>query len=139
MRGRLIIDHLKDEGAMRDKLCNQKGLSLVELIAAIAIIMLIIGPLLMMTFNLFSNSIEDGERNQTAYIAQAVMEEAKEIAKLGQVDYVPEKEYDGYNIVVNISDFSLNNDFGLKEIVVTVVKENSRFKSVTLKTVVRPT
>lgn len=124
---------------MKDKLFNQKGLSLVELIAAIAIIMLIIGPLLLLTFNLFTNSIEDGERNQTAYIAQAVMEEAKEKVKLGQVNYVPEIEYEGYSVEVNIDDFSLNNELPLKEIVVTVVKENSRFKSVTLKTVVRVT
>lgn len=122
---------------MKGKLFNQRGVTLVELLASVAIIMVIIGPLLVLTFNLFIYSLEDGERNQTAYIAQTVLEEVKNAT----YDSTSE-DYVGYNIVVtgptDITETIDSKTINLKEIMVTVKKENSEFKAVTLKTVVRP-
>lgn len=121
---------------MRNKLLNQRGLTLVELLAAIVILMLIIVPMLSLTSSLFSNSIGDGERNQSANIAQAVMEETKLLVKDGQDTHNPTRpEYAGYDIDVTIKAFSENPN--LKEIKVSVIKENSTFPAVNLKTVVR--
>ncbi len=121
---------------MRNKFLNQRGATLIELLAAIVILMLILGPMLSLTFSLFSNSIEDGERNQSANIGQEVIEEVKLLVSSGQYTYNPNRpEYSGYDIDVEIVDFSENNN--LKEINVTVIKQNSDFSAVTLKTVVR--
>ncbi|MGD9677327.1 MAG: prepilin-type N-terminal cleavage/methylation domain-containing protein [Vulcanibacillus sp.] len=121
---------------MKNKLFNQRGLTLIELLASVVILMLIIGPMLSLTFSLFNYSLEDGERNQSANIGQEVVEEIKLLVRSGQYTYNPSRpEYSDYDIDVEIIDFSENNN--LKEINVTVKKINSSFPAVELKTVVR--
>lgn len=130
------------EGGMKNRILNQRGLTLVELLAATVILALILVPLLTLTISFFTNSLGDGERNQSANVAQAVIEDVKILVKSGDITstgpYIydqSESEYPDYDIDVEIEDFP-DNDL-LKRIYVTVSKESSGFAPVTLKTVVR--
>lgn len=131
---------------------KEQGMTLIEVLAAIVILSLIIGPLLTISFNTFKYTLQDGERNQTTNIAQQVLNEYKPFIieeYRGKVNQLPNDwtevdissiltrpEYADYEIkaFVKKHDSTTPNLAALR---ITTNKKNSSFSPIIFKTVVR--
>lgn len=119
------------------RLHNQRGITLVELLAAILILALIIAPILTFSLNMLDSTMKSGDRNQVINIARGILDDAREQVSNGAETYNPSGyaiDLSAYNVSVNIEKY--NNNPNLKEIEVIVIKNNSRLKAVELKTMV---
>jgi len=83
---------------------NEKGMTLLELLIAVAILALVVGPY----FSQFVTSVEIGERSERVvraeFVAQAVLEEEKQRIKI--LDDGKPKERDGFQVVVSYENHS---------------------------------
>ncbi|MFV9511064.1 type IV pilus modification PilV family protein [Tepidibacillus sp. LV47] len=61
----------------RQKVNNELGMTLVELLAAITILAIIVGPMFLLIGHAYNNYIEDQRKVKALTIAQQKMEEAK--------------------------------------------------------------
>ena len=115
---------------------KRSGFSLVELLAAIVIVMLILAPLLMLSYNLIDNMLKDGDRNQVINVARGILDDARDKVRDGAnaYDYEYSAALTDYNVVVTITNYKSYT--GLKDILVTVSKKQSRLGEVNIRTVV---
>ncbi|WP_077214137.1 prepilin-type N-terminal cleavage/methylation domain-containing protein [Bacillus dakarensis] len=56
---------------------NERGITLIELLAAVVIIGIVIVPILMLMTGTFTRTISQGKESEIVYFAQEVMEEAR--------------------------------------------------------------
>ncbi len=129
---------------MRTHRLNERGITLVELLATIFLLAVIVGPLLMFSVNMLDSTLKSGDRNQVVNIARGVLDDARSYARTGGEDYnvaTYPLDLSDYDVVVEIDKYSVDGELpnpnpNLKEIIVTVTKNNSRLKAVELKTMV---
>lgn len=127
---------------MRTHRLNEKGITLVELLAAIFLLAVIVGPLLMFSVNMLDNTLRTGDRIQVVNVARGVLDDARSYARSGDEVYDVGSyplDLSDYEVDVEISKYSVDGELpnpNLKEITVTVGKKNSRLKAVELKTMV---
>ncbi len=122
------------------RLSNQRGITLVELLAAVFIVALIMAPILMFTLNMLDNTMNTGDRNQAINIARGILDDAREKVRAGADNY--DDAFAGilseYDITVEVMPYQYEGQYidDLKEILVTVSKKKSRLGEVNIRTVV---
>lgn len=89
---------------------NEKGMTLAEVLVAMAILLVVLDAMLSLQFSGFNNGIEANKKTQAVLLAQAKLEEARTKVLSAPL---PITENETYNAIPNFNQFSRSTTYSI--------------------------